>query len=100
MIEEIESILLKRAPSLAVKFNDLLLESGVSSDDYDSNYFYVHEELAYQVGDSFPRITSKNLPIGITNVSYTIDLSHCKAFIIPIDKVFNSNQSKGESTYE
>lgn len=92
LTEEIESILLERAPSLAVKFKDLLLEVGVTSDDYDSNYFYVHEELAYQVRDSFPRITSKSLPIGVANVSYTIDLSHCNAFKIPIDEIFNSNQ--------
>ena len=92
MIEEIESILLERAPSLAVKFKDLLLEIGVTSDDYDSNFFYVHEELVYQVRDSFPRITSESLPIGISNVSYTIDLSHCNAFKIPIEAIFDSNQ--------
>lgn len=92
MIEKIERILLERAPSLAVKFKDLLLENGVTTNNYNENYFYVHEELAYQISDSFPKITSKGLPIGVTNVSYTIDLSHCNHFKLPIDEIFTSNQ--------
>ncbi|WP_066392256.1 PD-(D/E)XK motif protein [Neobacillus mesonae] len=92
MIETIEEQLVNRAPSLAVKFKDLLLEAGVISDDYDKNYFFVHEELGYIATEEFPKLTSKNLPTGINNVSYSIDLSHCKSFKVPIDDVFNLNK--------
>ncbi|MDN3017171.1 PD-(D/E)XK motif protein [Paenibacillus sp. BSR1-1] len=92
MIETIEEQLVNRAPSLAVKFKDLLLEAGVISDDYDKNYFYVHEELGYIATEEFPKLTSKNLPTGINNVSYSIDLSHCKSFKVPLDNVFNLNK--------
>lgn len=89
MIETIEEQLIDRAPSLAVKFKDLLLEVGVISEDYNKNYFFVHEELAYKATEEFPKLTSKNLPTGITNVSYSIDLSHCKSFKVPVEGIFN-----------
>lgn len=89
VIESIEDYLMARAPSLAVKFKDLLLESGILSEDYDENHFFIHEELAYNAIEAFPKITSKNLPTGINNISYSIDLSHCKSFKIPIDDIFN-----------
>jgi hypothetical protein len=89
MIETIEAQLVNRAPSLAVKFKDLLLEVGVISDDYDKNYFFVHEELGFNASEEFPKLTSKNLPTGINNVSYSIDLSHCKSFKVQLEDVFN-----------
>lgn len=88
MIDDIEEVLQQRAPSQALKFRDLLTEAGVKSNEYDKNYFYVHEEFIYLVTDSFPKITSNELPLGITNVSYSIDLSHCTEFEVPIDDVF------------
>ncbi|MGG0836972.1 PD-(D/E)XK motif protein [Bacillus paralicheniformis] len=92
MIETIEEQLITRAPSLAVKFKDLLLEIGVMSEDYDENYFYVHEELAYHVASEFPKLTSKNIPTGIAKVSYSIDLSHCKFFAVSLEDIFNLNK--------
>jgi len=92
MIEIIEEQLINRAPSLAVKFKDLLLEVGVISEDYDKNYFFVHEELAYNAAEEFPKITSKSLPTGISNVSYSIDLSHCKKFEISVENIFELNK--------
>jgi hypothetical protein len=92
LIEIIEEQLINRAPSLAVKFKDLLQEVGVMSKDYDKNYFYIHEELAYKAAEEFPKLTSKNLPTGITNVSYSIDLSHCKSFKVSLEDIFNLNK--------
>jgi hypothetical protein len=88
MIETIEEQLIERAPSLAVKFKDLLQENGVTGEEYDKNYFFVHEELAFDAAEEFPKLTSKNLPTGITNVSYSIDLSHCKNFNVSIENIF------------
>lgn len=89
MIELIEEQLIDRAPSLAVKFKDLLLEAGVISEDYDENYFYVHEELAYKATEEFPKLISKNLPKGVINVSYSVDLSHCENFEVQVESIFN-----------
>ncbi|MGV2962850.1 PD-(D/E)XK motif protein [Paenibacillus sp. AGC30] len=89
IIETIEKQLIDRAPSLAVRFNDLLIEIGVISEDYNKNNFFVHEELGYNATKEFPKLTSENLPIGVTNVSYSIDLSHCKTFKVSIEDMFN-----------
>lgn len=89
MIELIEEQLIERAPSLAVKFKDLLLEIGIVNESYNKNYFFVNEELAYDVAEEFPKLISKNLPIGISNVSYSIDLSHCNSYMIPLENIFN-----------
>lgn len=89
MIEIIEEKLITRAPSIAVKFRDLLIEVGILNADYNENHFYVHEELVYNVTDEFPKITSNDLAVGITNVSYSIDLSHCKKFELEVRDLFN-----------
>ncbi|MED3311236.1 hypothetical protein COK59_04675 [Bacillus thuringiensis] len=89
IIEVIEEKLIERAPSLAVKFKDLLLEVGVMSEEYDEHYFFVHEEIAYNANKEFPKLTSENLPLGITNVSYSIDLSHCNSFKVSLEEIFN-----------
>ncbi|PFD92961.1 hypothetical protein CN275_05270 [Bacillus anthracis] len=89
IIEVIDEQLIERAPSLAVKFKDLLLEVGVMGEEYDENCFFVHEELAYLVNVDFPKLTSENLPIGINNVSYSIDLSHCNNFKVSVEDIFN-----------
>ncbi|WP_010677773.1 PD-(D/E)XK motif protein [Bacillus timonensis] len=92
MIELIEEKLTLRAPSLAVKFKELLMEVGILGDDYDKNFFFVHEELAFNATEEFPKVTSKSLPLGISNVSYSIDLSHCKSFEVSIEDIFNLNK--------
>ncbi|OJE02615.1 hypothetical protein A9487_17100 [Bacillus cereus] len=89
IIEVIEEKLIERAPSLAVKFKDLLLEVGVMSEEYNEHYFFVHEEIAYNANKEFPKLTSESLPLGITNVSYSIDLSHCNSFKVSLEEVFN-----------
>ncbi|HFK1681931.1 TPA: PD-(D/E)XK motif protein [Bacillus tropicus] len=89
IIEMIEGQLIERAPSLAVKFKDLLLEVGVMSEEYNEHYFFVHEEIAYNANKEFPKLTSESLPLGITNVSYSIDLSHCNSFKVSLEEIFN-----------
>ncbi|MGH0514093.1 PD-(D/E)XK motif protein [Bacillus cereus] len=89
IIEVIQEKLIERAPSLAVKFKDLLLEVGVMSEEYNEHYFFVHEEIAYNASKEFPKLTSENLPLGITNVSYSIDLSHCNSFKVSLEEIFN-----------
>lgn len=88
LVDRVIGKIQSRAPSLVVKFKDLLLSIGVVDNEYIDNYFYVHEELAYKVVGEFPRIISNQLPIGITNVSYSIDLSHCKKYEVEVEEAF------------
>ena len=88
LIDLIRRELVARAPSSLVKFNDLLLGLYIVDGVYDDTRFYVHKETAFEVKESFPRITSEHVPVGVSNLSYTIDLSHCLDFQIDPEKIY------------
>lgn len=74
---------------LLLKFNDSLLSSGFQENEYTELYMNVLDNETYEVKDNFPIITSNMLPTGISHVSYSIDLTHCKAFKIETEKIIN-----------
>ncbi|WP_034267186.1 PD-(D/E)XK motif protein [Priestia aryabhattai] len=88
IVEEIRGILSHRSERLLLKFNDLLMELGFKEDEYKDKLFFVHTEEAYEVTEDFPKISDEILPAGVSHVSYSIDLNHCKAFERKIDEVF------------
>lgn len=92
LIDLIRTQLLDRAPSSLVRFNDLLMELYILDNIYKDVFFYVHQEEAYEVGKQFPRLTSIDIPVGVSNVSYAIDLSHCIDYKIETDKVYYSSK--------
>ncbi|MER3126464.1 PD-(D/E)XK motif protein [Bacillus pumilus] len=92
--KSIEEHLIKKAPSLAVKFRETLLLNNIKVEEYNSNYFFIHEELAYEVRGKFPNIESKQLPKGVSRVSYSLDLSHCEEFIVDVEDVFKLDKRK------
>lgn len=92
--KSIEERLIKKAPSLAVKFRETLLLNNIKVEEYNSNYFFIHEELAYEVRGNFPRIESKQLPKGVSRISYSLDLSHCEEFIVDVEDVFKLDKRK------
>lgn len=90
LIGDIEQILLKNSPNEALHFKELLMEVeiGLLEKNYPVQDFEIEEEFAYQVTNTFPKITPDVLTKGVLNVSYTIDLSHCEDFKIEIDQVY------------
>ncbi len=92
--KSIDEKLIKKAPSLAVKFRETLLLKNIKVEEYNSNCFFIHEELAYEVREKFPRIESKQLPKGISRISYSLDLSHCEEFIVAVEDVFKLDKRK------
>lgn len=92
LIDFIRVHLSEKAPSSLVRFNDLLLELYILDDIYNDIFFFVHKETAYQVNESFPKLTSKQLPIGVSNLSYSIDLSHCTDYIVETETIYYSSK--------
>lgn len=88
IVEEIRDMLSLRSERLLLKFNDLLMELGFKEDEYKEKLFFVHTEEVYEVTKDFPKISDEELPIGISHVSYNIDLNHCVAFAREVDEVF------------
>lgn len=88
LINSIREQLINRSQTSLVRFNDLLLDLYILDDVYVDMYFYIHNEETYEVKENFPKIISSDLPIGVSNVSYTIDLSHCIDYKVETDKVY------------
>ncbi|MGX1265701.1 hypothetical protein RKD55_003505 [Rossellomorea marisflavi] len=88
IIDEIIDKLNDRAPSLAVKFREILQFNNIRKQDYNSNYFFIHEERAYEIREGFPRIETRHLPKGVNKISYSIDLSHCESYITKVENIF------------
>ncbi|MCM3671073.1 PD-(D/E)XK motif protein [Mesobacillus maritimus] len=88
MVLNIREALAERSDRLALIFNDFLLELGFKEDQYADSYYFVEKVEVFEVTDDFPKISSENLPIGISHVSYSLDLSHCLKFEKKADEVF------------
>ncbi|MGG1592410.1 PD-(D/E)XK motif protein [Terribacillus saccharophilus] len=74
---------------LLLKFNDSLLDAGFQENEYTELYMNVIGTETYEVKGNFPVITSHMLPVGVSHVSYSIDLSHCKEFEINTEKIIS-----------
>lgn len=90
LINSIREHLINRSQTSLVRFNDLLFELYILDEVYNDTFFYVHNEETYEIKEGFPKIDNSNLPIGVSNVSYTIDLSHCVNFKVETEKAYFS----------
>ena len=62
-------------------FYDKLAKAGYAElDEYDNPRFVVSEESLYYINDDFPKLIRSELPEGISNVRYGIELESMKAF--------------------
>lgn len=81
LVKEIKE-LIKDWESLDL-FETLLLEIGyIELVEYDENYYSINKETVYEVSSEFPRLTINNIPIGISNLKYSIDLKSCSKYIL------------------
>jgi len=59
---------------------------------YDHPLFQIYETYTYQISEEFPRIIASELPTGLENVRYTLDLDSIGTFICPIEMIWSPNQ--------
>jgi hypothetical protein len=60
-----------------------LLEAGwldSHSQQYGNDRYALSRRQCFHVVDDFPRLTSSNLPSGVSRVTYNVDLSTCDAY--------------------
>ncbi len=78
----IESLLSGCAEGLAT-FRERLLAAGyIEQESYESACFNVMAINKYFVSDSFPRLIGKGLPLGVSDISYSISISAIDPFKI------------------
>ncbi len=79
---------LREAPAAAVTFDRLLRDAG-HYDGHASQYtrrFELAEFRVCEVTGKFPRLTTGNVPAGVTAASYSIDLDHTNEARLTLEK--------------
>jgi hypothetical protein len=77
-------------------FDDRLLEAGYFDADaprYEGRCFTLRREMSFRVRRGFPRVVEDDLPAGIGDVNYALDLVACEPFTVPtasILKILNT----------
>ncbi len=54
---------------------------------YESREFIVREIYSYKVEDNFPRLIPQNIPAGVFDSSYRVELSSCEHYKTPFDTI-------------
>lgn len=84
-----ESLSAEDATALA-RFNESLLRSGyldTQASLYGTRRLEEARELLFEVRDGFPRLRLRDVPAGIVDGSYTVELSACSGFSIDADNL-------------
>lgn len=82
LVGEIRGLLAASGRPLGL-FNDRLLAAGwldAHSERYNGTRFFVREWHLYEVRDGFPRIRPGDLPLGLADITYTLDPSALTSF--------------------
>ncbi|KJY36951.1 PD-(D/E)XK motif protein [Streptomyces sp. NRRL S-495] len=76
LVDEIRAVL--TSPSTSLRFEGTLVQAGYlpsQRDLYDDDRYTIRRTEFWQVGTGFPRIIESDLPAGVGNCTYTIDVS-------------------------
>ncbi|TCJ94908.1 PD-(D/E)XK motif protein [Nocardia alba] len=83
LVDEIRARL--TSPSASQRFEGLLVQAGYlpsQRDLYDHDRYTLRRSEFWAVGEGFPRIVEAELPPGVSNCTYTIDVSALTAYSV------------------
>jgi len=89
LISDIRNIL-HAVYSASSTFEAALLERGyldVQAWRYEKTGYVIRESNMFHVAGDFPRLTERDLPSGVGDLTYSVAVSECKKFAIPLEKV-------------
>lgn len=85
--EEVRT-LITSSPANSEAFDDRLLSLGyLDLPEYRSMAYAVTSVSDYEVRDGFPRLTVQDVPAGVGNVTYSIQIGHLRPFVVSSDVV-------------
>ena len=81
IINDIRAVLTAEAPDEYERFNNLLYQTGyLDLEVYEEyNYILVAEKM-YEVAEEFPRVCPVSIPLGVSDLRYSISLMECERF--------------------
>jgi hypothetical protein len=74
----------------ASTFEAALLERGYLDAQawrYQKTGYVVRESNIFRVTGDFPRLTERDLPLGVGDLTYSISVTECKKFSVPLEEV-------------
>ena len=92
IIEKVRNTL-NTEPVLLKEFNNKLIEVGYFDNQiglYEETGYIIREEKFYRIYAGFPRIIESNLPDGVGDIRYSIDISACIPYIINEQEVIET----------
>lgn len=87
IVEEIRALCVEQ-PDTLNEFNNLMILAGYIDshrEKYSQKGYVNRSSYIFRVEEDFPRITERDLKIGVGNVEYTIDLSACLPYSVEED---------------
>jgi hypothetical protein len=83
LVEALKALLSAVCPETLSAFNDRLLEGGFvegKPNEFDGWGFTSRGFNVFNVGEGFPRLLESGLPSGVSEISYTLNLSAAQRF--------------------
>ena len=80
---------LRSVYAAASAFEAALLERGYLHQQawrYQKTGYVVRESNMFRVSGNFPRLTERDLPPGVGDLTYSISVSECKKFTAPLEE--------------
>jgi len=78
-------------------FDDRLLDMGyldAHAPHYEGRHFAVRKEHTFRIRSGFPRLVERNLPTGVGDINYALNLAACEPFSVSIVKAVASLSSE------
>lgn len=98
IIKGVRDILLTSNPSLRATFDSNLLRVGYFEEHqskYEKKGYFIRDENIFHIQESFPRLIERQIPEGVGDVTYTIDVGACAAFNVELEELINSINNAG-----
>jgi hypothetical protein len=88
IVKEIEGLIGEADGSALVGFDDKLMEAGyMYLPEYDEHNFMPSSYALYRVVVGFPRLVPEDIPEGVTDVRYSIELKNCLPFRVELESL-------------
>jgi len=98
VVNELRNKINEIDPNCDELYESLLYASGYRFEDDYSAYKWILGDLKiYHVQDTFPRIETANLKLGITNVRYSLRLSDCEKFLVSQESLILAMESNKDA---
>ncbi len=95
LVEQIHSILAEYDLLLSEAFDTLLMASGyIDIKEYREMFFITDKGSIFDVTENFPKLAPTDIPEGVENVKYDLNITKCYQFLVSSEDFIKSIRAK------